>query len=79
MDTSPEAWRIQIGLLRKMSPEDRLRKASELTELVLAFSEAGIRARHPDATDREVFLRRAERTLGRPLFLKVYGGEQPTR
>ena len=35
----------------------------------------GLRLRHPDATDREIFLLEAQRRLGEPLFRKVYGDE----
>lgn len=38
-----------------------------------AVAEAGIRRAHPDADDREVFLRRAARSLDRETMVKVYG------
>ena len=38
-----------------------------------AVAEAGIRQAYPDADDREVFLRRAARVLGRETMVKAYG------
>jgi hypothetical protein len=72
-DTSADAWRVQIGLLRKMSPEARFRLSAELSDFVRAACEAGVRAQYPDASEREVFWRIAERILGRDLCRKVYG------
>jgi hypothetical protein len=37
-----------------MPPEERLRMAVEMSEEVRALAEAGIRARHPALSDREV-------------------------
>jgi hypothetical protein len=42
-------------------------------ELANATAEAGIRRAHPDADDREVFLRRAARSLDRATMIRVYG------
>jgi hypothetical protein len=68
----PAAVRMQAELLRRMSPERRLRLACDLSRTVDALAEAGIRDAHPDATDREVFLRLAIRKLGYPLAREVY-------
>jgi hypothetical protein len=74
-DTSPEAWKVQMDLIRKMSPEERLERCFELCEFAEAFAEAGLRQRYPKAGDREIFLRLAHRKLGRELYNKVYGAE----
>ena len=73
-DTSPEAWKFQMELMRQMTPGDRLDRALELTATIRAFSEAGIRRQYPLADDREVFLRLAQRTLGAD-FDRVFGDE----
>ncbi|HTS62754.1 MAG TPA: hypothetical protein VMH28_12070 [Candidatus Acidoferrales bacterium] len=74
-DTSPEAWKVYLGLIRRMSPEERLQRAFEYSAFVRSFAEAGIRSAHPNATDREVFLLGARRRLGEDLFRRVYASE----
>jgi len=76
-DTSPEAWRVFVELQRRMTPSGRLRRAMELSDMVRAFAEAGMRRRYPNADDRELFLRMARQNLGRELFRKVYGDVIP--
>ena len=74
-DTSPEAWRVFIGILRKMTPSQRLHLAMEHSDVVRCFCEAGVRRAYPEADQREVFLRVAQRCLGSDLFRRVYGEE----
>ena len=74
-DTSPEAWNVLMDLIRKIPPEEKLRRALELTAAARKLSEAGIRQAYPDAGEREIFLRLAQRQLGDELFQKVYGDE----
>jgi hypothetical protein len=78
-DTSPEAWRIMLDVYRKMSPQQRFERTFELSEFVRAACEAGIRSQCPLASDREVFLRLTQRTLGPELFRQVYGDVIPPR
>ena len=72
-DTSPEAWEAYLDLVRKMHPEERLRRALELSEEVRRAAEAGLRLKYPRADEREITLRRARLELGRELFRKAYG------
>jgi hypothetical protein len=74
-DTSPEAWKIQMDLIRGMSPEERLERCFALSNTVEGFAKAGLRQRYPEASDREIFLRLARRKLGAELYSKVYGAE----
>jgi hypothetical protein len=53
MDKSPD-HKEYIRMMRKMSPEDRLRKAFELTELTKDLFMAGLRHRFPDLPDKEI-------------------------
>ncbi len=76
-DTSPEAWKVFIGLMSKMTPGEKLRRALEYSEMVRQFSEAGMRQRYPGADERELFLRMARQNLGRELFGKIYGDAIP--
>jgi hypothetical protein len=76
-DTSPEAWKILIDLLRKMPPEEKLRRTLEWSEMIRLAGESGLRQAYPQASEREIFLRSARRRLGAKLFCKVYGDELP--
>ena len=76
-DTSPEAWRVFIGIIREMSPARRLQLAMEHSDVVRCFCEAGVRGAYPAADEREVFLRVAQRCLGAELFRRVYGEVLP--
>ena len=71
-DTSSENQRIQVELWRRMSPLERLRAVTEISRSVQELSLAGIRLRHPDASDRECMLRLAVLKLGRRLACQVY-------
>jgi hypothetical protein len=72
-DTSQEAWKVYLEVLRRMSPGERLRKALELSDEVSRAIAAGLRLLYPDADDREIFLRQARLKLGPELFSKAYG------
>ena len=74
-DTSPEAWKVLMDLTRKMSPEEKLQRALELSWTVRLAAEAGLRQAYPHASEREIFLRSARQNLGAELFRKVYGEE----
>ena len=76
MDTTPEAWEFYLGLLRKLTPSERMQQVVECTEFARQFHLAGLRQRHPEADEREIFLRAARINLGRRLFREVYGEAQ---
>jgi hypothetical protein len=72
-DTSTNADRVQFDLLRAMSYEQRLALMTDLTLAVQRLAFGGLRARHPDATDDEIWLRLAARRLGADRVRTVYG------
>ena len=74
-DTSPEAWKVFLDLQRSTPPGEKIRRAMSLSKTVQLLSEAGLRRKFPEATDREIFLRRARLTLGEDLFRKAYSTE----
>jgi len=74
-DTSPEAWKVFIGLHRRMSPSEKLQRAFEYSAFVRSLAEGVLRQRYPQAGDREIFLRTARQRLGGELFRKIYGNE----
>jgi hypothetical protein len=45
---------LYIEILRRMTPEERLRKALDLTRTARELSRAGIRTRNPQLTPAEV-------------------------
>jgi hypothetical protein len=72
-DTSHAVDRIQFERLRAMSPEE---KGAVFTGLVLAVQDlalAGLRLRHPSATEDELWLRLAVRRLGAETVGRVTG------
>jgi len=74
-DTSPEAWRPLLDIYRRMTPDEKLQRTVDLSTFLRSVCEAGVRAEHPQASEREVFLRVTQRTLGRELFAKVHGSD----
>ena len=73
-DTSPEAWKVWLEIVNQLSPAEKLQRAIDLTAAARKLGEAGIREAHPHASDREIFLRVAQRQLGAD-FQKVFGEE----
>ncbi len=76
-DTSPEAWKVFLDIQRRMTPEEKLARCLEWSEVTRRFAEAGLRDRFPGADDREILLRFARLTLGPDLFRKAYGEALP--
>jgi Rv0078B-related antitoxin len=50
-DTSEKAAALQAEILRKMTGEERLRLAFDMSETVRAFSTARLRHQHPEWSD----------------------------
>lgn len=71
-DTDPEALRVYLELYRKMEPVERLARVFELCDFQQSLQWAGVRASHPEASEREVFLHCAARRLGRDLMIEAY-------
>lgn len=71
-DTSSRVERLRIESWRRMSPLEKLLLVGALNSATRMLCRAGIRMRHPDATDHEVRLRMALITLGRDLAVKAY-------
>jgi hypothetical protein len=71
-DTPVEVEDRQIEGWRQMSPAQKAALISGLTGAALAMARAGLRERHPTASERELFLRLAVLTLGRDLAGRAY-------
>lgn len=53
-DTSPDAERIQIGILRAMPPWKRLLQVDELYATTTGLAMADLRRQHPEAAESEL-------------------------
>jgi hypothetical protein len=71
-DTTAEIEERQIQAWREMSPADKAALVAGLTNASFVLARAGLRERHPAASDREIFLRLAILTLGRELAGRAY-------
>jgi hypothetical protein len=71
-DTPLEMEQRQIEAWRRMSDAEKAGLIASLTCAALEMAEAGIRARYPNASERELFLRRAILLHGRELAARAY-------
>jgi hypothetical protein len=53
-DTHPDVRALQDAIVRRMSPEQRLLSAFELSEAARELLRARLRSEHPDWTPRDV-------------------------
>jgi hypothetical protein len=65
LDTPSTALERQREAYRRMTPEQRMAVAAEMSDEIRAVTEAGIRHRHPAYTDDEVRAALAAIVLGR--------------
>lgn len=56
-DTDPEAGRVHLALLRRATPERRLRLAFSLSRTAMGLSRAALAKRHAGASREELGLR----------------------
>jgi len=64
-DTSPEAERVQIELIRKMSPARKFNLVRSMTRTMIQASRENIRLLHPHLSEEELNL----------LFIELYYGK----
>lgn len=76
-DTSRAASERYHELLRSRAPHDRLAQAMALTRSVRELAVAGIRQRHPEATEAEVKVRLAVRLYGREVAARLFSNVPP--
>jgi hypothetical protein len=70
-DTHPDAERVQIELLRRTSPEERLGKALNLTSAMLRTSRQTIAALNPGLNEQELGIECVELYYGKELATQV--------
>jgi hypothetical protein len=66
MDTSPEAERVQIELIRKASPAKLFGLTNSLSRTMIQASRNTIRRLHPEASEEELAL----------IFVELYYGKE---
>ena len=71
-DTTADIEQRQVDAWRRLSPVERLRLVSDTTRAVMDLSRAGIRRRHPQASERECFLRLAAILIGVDTARRIY-------
>lgn len=72
LDTTPEAWAVQLGVWRRLGPERRVDVAMVMSEELVEVTRVGIRGRHPEYDDDAVRLAEIRQRLGDELFQKAY-------
>ena len=72
-DTSPEAERVLIELMRQTPVWRRLEIVGEMNATVRLLILSGLRQRHPGATPDELRRRMADILLGPELAARAYG------
>src|SRR4051812_39417745 len=71
-DTSAEALRVHLDVLRRLGPAGRLRMAFELSDGLRSVLEAGVRQRHPDYDERTDRLAATRLAIGETLFRAAF-------
>jgi hypothetical protein len=72
-DTDRKALKVFIERQRALSPSEKIRAVFEQNRLLRGLAEARERELHPEADDREIFLRVVARRLDRDTMKRVYG------
>ena len=63
-DTAPDVEALQVEIWRSMSPAEKANLVSAASRSVYELALAGIRQRHPDASEEEVAIRWSRLALG---------------
>jgi hypothetical protein len=71
-DTSREAMEVWPSLLRNKTAGEKLAMVWEMNRFAPQIAAIGVRMRYPEASDREVFLRRAALHFSREDMIQVY-------
>jgi len=72
-DTSPEAERVQIELVRRAPTWRKLHLLAQMNSALRTLALSGLRERYPQATPEELRRRLADLWLGPELAARVYG------
>jgi hypothetical protein len=72
LDTPPHVQRMLIAGYRKMTPQQKLQRVSELTKAVQQLALARIRKQYGEISEREQRLRLAALWLNRETMIRVF-------
>jgi hypothetical protein len=72
-DTDPKALGVFLARQRSMTSAEKIQAVFQQNELLRSMAEARERQLHPQASDREIFLRVVAHRLDRETMLRVYG------
>ena len=72
-DTSYEVEMIIVEGMRNWTPAQRIRRVSQLNDMVRSLVIVDIREKRPNADEREVRLRMASRYISRELMIRAFG------
>lgn len=72
-DTSPDAERVQLLLLRRAPAWRKMDMVTQLNQTVRTLMLEGLRQRYPNAPPRELQRRLADLLLGAELAARIYG------
>jgi hypothetical protein len=72
-DTDAKAFEVFLSRQRSMTATEKIQAVFEQNELLRSMTEARERQLHPQASDREIFLRVTAHRLDRETMLRVYG------
>jgi hypothetical protein len=70
-DTHPEAEKVQIELIRRMSVAERLARMRDWTRTLVHLSRQGLAKANPGLDQRELDLLWVERQYGRDLAVRL--------
>lgn len=73
LDTPAAVEAIVVERWRLMSPLERFEQVAALNDSCMTMAEAGVRLRHPSASEHDVRLRVLSLRLGRDLMISAYG------
>lgn len=73
-DTTPDAHKRQLEILRGLSYEKKLQMTFELSDMLRERLKIGVRLRHPEYGQRTVELAAIRLAIGDELFRKAYPG-----
>jgi hypothetical protein len=76
-DTSPEAERVLIELLRKASPARKFAMVVSANLAARELAMSGLKMRYPDESPERLRRRLADLWLGKELAAKAYGPLDP--
>ena len=76
-DTTPEAERFLIELLRRASAARKLEMLGQMNAAARFLALQGLRARHPAATEAQLQRYLADLLLGPDLAARAYGPRPP--